>query len=313
MKKNILYTFALGLLSLSLSSCGAYLSASGGYGGPMAVYDDGYNVGYSSTYGRIGYEEARRQALFLSDKMAYELGLTDAQYQAVYEINLDYLLNMQGERSLYGDYWTRRNSDLFYVLNARQYNYYIGEDYFYRPVYWYNNNYAYRVYNRYADRNYYYRSLPAEYYTYRGGRNRYNDSYYAGRFGARRNPPIVTNRTRTNQDVYQNSGAWNTPQQNNGYSSFGNARRDNTYSTPNSSYNQQFDGPRQQSNRPVYQPQQQQYPAPSRQSSGNNGGSSFGNASRSSFPSAPANSNQAPSTPSRSNVPSNNSSFGGHR
>lgn len=207
MKKNILYTFALGLLSLSLSSCGAYLSASGGYGGPMAVYDDGYNVGYSSTYGRIGYEEARRQALFLSDKMAYELGLTDAQYQAVYEINLDYLLNMQGERSLYGDYWTRRNSDLFYVLNARQYNYYIGEDYFYRPVYWYNNNYAYRVYNRYADRNYYYRSLPAEYYTYRGGRNRYNDSYYAGRFGARRNPPIVTNRTRTNQDVYQNSGA----------------------------------------------------------------------------------------------------------
>ena len=126
MKKNILYTFALGCLSLSLSSCGAYLSASGGYGGPMAVYDDGYNVGYSSTYGRIGYEEARRQALFLSDKMAYELGLTDAQYQAVYEINLDYLLNMQGERSLYGDYWTRRNSDLFYVLNARQYNYYIG-------------------------------------------------------------------------------------------------------------------------------------------------------------------------------------------
>lgn len=312
MKKNILYTFALGLLSLSLSSCGAYLSASGGYGGPMAVYDDGYNVGYSSTYGRIGYEEARRQALFLSDKMAYELGLTDAQYQAVYEINLDYLLNMQGERSLYGDYWTRRNSDLFYVLNARQYNYYIGEDYFYRPVYWYNNNYAYRVYNRYADRNYYYRSLPAEYYTYRGGRNRYNDSYYAGRFGARRNPPIVTNRTRTNQDVYQNSGAWSTPQQN-GYSSFGNARRDNTYSTPNSSYNQRFDGQRQQSNRPVYQPQQQQYPAPSRQSSGNYGGSSFGNASRSSFPSAPTNSNQAPSTPSRSNVPSNNSSFGGHR
>lgn len=313
MKKNILYTFALGLLSLSLSSCGAYLSTSGGYGGPMAVYDDGYNVGYSSTYGRIGYEEARRQALFLSDKMAYELGLTDAQYQAVYEINLDYLLNMQGERSLYGDYWTRRNSDLFYVLNARQYNYCIGEDYFYRPVYWYNNNYAYRVYNRYADHNYYYRSLPAEYYTYRGGRNRYNDSYYAGRFGARRNPPIVTNRTRTNQDVYQNSGAWSSPQQNNGYSSFGNARRDNTYSTPNSSYNQRFDGQRQQSNIPVYQPQQQQYPAPSRQSSGNYGGSSFGNASRSSFPSTPASSNQAPSTPSRSNVPSNNSSFGGHR
>ena len=54
MKKSILYTFALGCLSLSLSSCGAYLSAGGGYGSPISVYDDGYNVGYSSTYGRIG-------------------------------------------------------------------------------------------------------------------------------------------------------------------------------------------------------------------------------------------------------------------
>lgn len=313
MKKNILYTFALGCLSLSLSSCGAYLSAGGGYGSPVSVYDDGYNVGYSSTYGRIGYEEARRQALFLSDKMAYELGLSDAQYQAVYEINLDYLLNMQGERSLYGDYWARRNSDLFYVLNARQYNYYIGEDYFYRPVYWYNNDYAYRVYNRYRDRNYYYRSRPAEYYTYRGGRNRYNDSYYAGRFGARRNPPTVTNRTRTSQEVYQNGGSWNTPQQNNGYSSFGNARRENMNTAPSRSYNEQFGGARPQSERQTYQPQQQQYSTPP-QPSGSR--SSFGSASRSSAPSAPMNSNQ-PSFggASRSSAPSvpmnsNQSSFG---
>ena len=64
MKKNILYTFALGCLSLSLSSCGAYLSAGGGYGGPVSVYDDGYNVGYSSTYGRIGYEVSLNKNLF---------------------------------------------------------------------------------------------------------------------------------------------------------------------------------------------------------------------------------------------------------
>ena len=313
MKKNILYTFALGCLSLSLSSCGAYLSAGGGYGSPVSVYDDGYNVGYSSTYGRIGYEEARRQALFLSDKMAYELGLSDAQYQAVYEINLDYLLNMQGERSLYGDYWTRRNSDLFYVLNARQYNYYIGEDYFYRPVYWYNNDYAYRVYNRYRDRNYYYRSRPAEYYTYRGGRNRYNDSYYAGRFGARRNPPTVTNRTRSSQEVYQNGGSWNAPQQNNGYSSFGNARRENMNTAPSRSYNQQFGGARPQSERQTYQPQQQQYSAPMPQPSGSNNSSSFGNASRSSAPSVPMTSNQSSSGSTRSDAPTNNSRFGGHR
>ena len=40
----------------------------------------------------ISHEEAKDDALFLTDKMAYELSLTDDQYEAVYEINLDYLL-----------------------------------------------------------------------------------------------------------------------------------------------------------------------------------------------------------------------------
>ena len=30
----------------------------------------------------MSYEQARRQALFLTDKMAYELNLTDEQYEA---------------------------------------------------------------------------------------------------------------------------------------------------------------------------------------------------------------------------------------
>ena len=37
----------------------------------------------------MSYNAAKNEALFLSDKMAYELNLTDAQYDAVYEINLD--------------------------------------------------------------------------------------------------------------------------------------------------------------------------------------------------------------------------------
>ena len=37
----------------------------------------------------MSYEQARREALFLTDKMAYELNLTDSQYDAAYEINLD--------------------------------------------------------------------------------------------------------------------------------------------------------------------------------------------------------------------------------
>lgn len=37
----------------------------------------------------MGHAEARREALFLTDKMAYELGLNEAQHDAVYEINFD--------------------------------------------------------------------------------------------------------------------------------------------------------------------------------------------------------------------------------
>ncbi len=37
----------------------------------------------------MSYEQARNEALFLTDKMAYELNLTEDQYEAAYEINLD--------------------------------------------------------------------------------------------------------------------------------------------------------------------------------------------------------------------------------
>ena len=42
----------------------------------------------------MSYEQARNEALFLTDKMAYELNLTDAQYEAAFEINLDYLMGV---------------------------------------------------------------------------------------------------------------------------------------------------------------------------------------------------------------------------
>ena len=46
------------------------------------------------------YNEARNEALFLTDKMAYELGLNDAQYDAVYNINLDYLMGLNARADL---------------------------------------------------------------------------------------------------------------------------------------------------------------------------------------------------------------------
>ena len=49
-----------------------------------------------SSKNAMSYNAAKHEALFLSDKMAYELNLTAAQYEAVYEINLDYLMSLNG-------------------------------------------------------------------------------------------------------------------------------------------------------------------------------------------------------------------------
>ena len=42
----------------------------------------------------MSYDQARDQALFLTDKMAYELNLTEDQYEDAYEVNLDYPMSI---------------------------------------------------------------------------------------------------------------------------------------------------------------------------------------------------------------------------
>jgi len=140
------------------------------------------------------YSSARKQALFLTDKMAYELDLTDDQYNAVYEINLDYYLNVGYERDILGYYWDRRNAELRYVLSALQYSVYIATEYFYRPIIWVRNTFSFLIYNRYA-RNRFFRPAPRVYETYRGGNNmRYQHSPYHGRaYGNDPNRPANNN------------------------------------------------------------------------------------------------------------------------
>jgi len=70
----------------------------------------------------MSYNAAKHEALFLSDKMAYELNLTAAQYEAVYEINLDYLMSLNGHGDVFGIWWDRRNADLRFVLTPWQYD-----------------------------------------------------------------------------------------------------------------------------------------------------------------------------------------------
>ena len=67
----------------------------------------------------MSYNAAKHEALFLSDKMAYELNLTAAQYEAVYEINLDYLMSLNGHGDVFGIWWDRRNADRHIAMNNR--------------------------------------------------------------------------------------------------------------------------------------------------------------------------------------------------
>ena len=116
----------------------------------------------------MSYEQARNEALFLTDKMAYELNLTDEQYEAAYEINLDYLMGVTSYDDVYGDYWERRNRDLSYILYDAQWRAYIAASYFYRPLYWSAGYWHFGIYARYPHRDYFYFGRPAFYATYRG-------------------------------------------------------------------------------------------------------------------------------------------------
>ena len=123
------------------------------------------------------YNTARNEALFLSDKMAYELNLTDAQYEAVYEINLDYFLNINTQNDLFGPWWNVRNRDLQMVLGQWQYDRYIGSHYFYRPLAWRAGAWNLVVYNRY-NRGLMYHRHPVAYQNFRGGHSHRGTSFY---------------------------------------------------------------------------------------------------------------------------------------
>lgn len=132
----------------------------------------------------LGYDEARERALYLTDKMAYELNLTDEQYESVYQINLEYFLSIYSVADIDGMYWNYRNEDLRYILWDTQYSLYCTLDYFFHPIRWYRSAWYYPIFHRYG-RGIYFYSRPSFYYSYRGGlwvgRHRGGPSPFRGR------------------------------------------------------------------------------------------------------------------------------------
>jgi len=133
-----------------------------------------------SSKNAMSYNAAKNEALFLSDKMAYELNLTAAQYEAVYEINLDYLMSLNGNADVFGIWWDRRNADLRYVLNSWQYDKYVALSHFYRPVAWKAGSWTFAVYSHY-NRGHFYNDRPTVFVTYKGGNNHRDVRFYADR------------------------------------------------------------------------------------------------------------------------------------
>ncbi|MBQ2535205.1 MAG: hypothetical protein II546_07100, partial [Prevotella sp.] len=123
----------------------------------------------------MGYEQAREQALFLTDKMAYELNLSEKQYEAAYEINLDYLMSVNTVDDVYAECWRQRNLDMQVIFYDWQWDAFCAATYFYRPLYWDAGVWHFGIYAHYPVRTFYYFERPVIWATYCGGHSwRYN-------------------------------------------------------------------------------------------------------------------------------------------
>ena len=244
-----------------------------------------------TTASAMSYEQARQQALFLTDKMAYELNLTDDQYEAAYEVNLDYLMGINTYDDLYGVYWRQRNLDLSYILLDWQYRAFCDATYFYRPLYWDGGYWHFGIYARYPRRDYFFFGRPHFYVSYRGDhcwRVNGGRSWYHGRSYGR---PFAGGQPRMGMRDGFNRGDYGRGQ------SFGNMQRQSstrtTVTRDRNFGNGSFNNGRIESNRNY-------------NGGGTFGGGTFGSRSNNSR------SNMSRDFTPRSTTP-NSSSFGGNR
>lgn len=249
-----------------------------------------------TTASAMSYEQARQQALFLTDKMAYELNLTDDQYEAAYEVNLDYLMGINTYDDLYGVYWRQRNLDLSYILLDWQYRAFCDATYFYRPLYWDGGYWHFGIYARYPRRDYFFFGRPHFYVSYRGDhcwRVNGGRSWYHGRSYGR---PFAGGQPRMGMRDGFNRGDYGRGQ------SFGNMQRQSstrtTVTRDRNFGNGSFNNGRIESNR--------NYNGGGTFRGGTFGGGTFGSRSNNSR------SNMSRDFTPRSTTP-NSSSFGGNR
>ena len=148
--------------------------------------------------GAMSISKMRENARFLTDRMAYELRLSQMQYDDVYEVNYDFI---NGVRYImddvvrgygyavdrYYDYLDYRNEDLRWILSDSQYRHFLSVEYFYRPIYTTRNNWLFRIYDIYQDVKHFYFDKPYHYKTYNGchSRHHHQAGYYKANYQTR--------------------------------------------------------------------------------------------------------------------------------
>lgn len=127
----------------------------------------------------MNYNAIRNNARFLTDRMAYTLGISNiALLDDIYRINYDYIYGLNeylddialGYR--YDDYMdicAERDFALRMLLGDVIWNRLIGYDYFYRPIVFSNHRWHFGIYLHDHNRDFFHYSVPRYYHEYRGG------------------------------------------------------------------------------------------------------------------------------------------------
>ena len=126
----------------------------------------------------MSYQAMRDNARFLTDRMAYTLGIAPSLLDDLYMINFDYIYGVNDYLDdiaigyHYDDYMAicyARDAALRRLLSPYQWDRYIALDYFYRPISFTANRWRFAVYNYYPRTGHFYYRKPHHFASYHGG------------------------------------------------------------------------------------------------------------------------------------------------
>ena len=127
----------------------------------------------------MSYAVMRDHARFLTDRMAFTLGLRADIIDFVYMINYDYIygVNEYLDDMAYGYSYAEYDDILYHrdlalrrLFTAAQWARYMSYDYFYRPIVFANNGWRFSIYAYDTRHTYFHYAMPRYYHEYRGGR-----------------------------------------------------------------------------------------------------------------------------------------------